>query len=57
VVPAGLRLSGRTSIALAELADERIVAPLETSPARPAFDDLVRHHGIEPRVVAEGATH
>ena len=56
VVPAGHRLAGRSQITIADLAGERIVAPLERSMMRPLFDAVFRHGGVEPRIAAEVAT-
>jgi DNA-binding transcriptional LysR family regulator len=56
VFPEGHRLAGRSSVDIGELRGERMVAPLSTSTMRPVFDALFRRYGIEPDVVAEGAT-
>ena len=56
VVPAGHHLAGRSQITIADLAGERIVAPLERSMMRPLFDAVFRHGGVEPRIVVEVAT-
>jgi DNA-binding transcriptional LysR family regulator len=56
VVPEAHRLAGRASLDINELRGERMVAPLATSTMRPVFDALFRRHGVEPEVVAEGAT-
>jgi DNA-binding transcriptional LysR family regulator len=56
VVPDGHRLSGHTSVRVAELRGERMVAPLATSTMRPVFDELFTRNGVEPEVVAEAAT-
>jgi LysR family nitrogen assimilation transcriptional regulator len=55
VVPEGHPLAGRTSVCIADLRGERIVAPLATSTMRPVFDALLRRRGVEPEVVAEAA--
>jgi DNA-binding transcriptional LysR family regulator len=56
VVPDSHPFAGRSNIAIADLAGERIVAPLERSMMRPLFDAVFRHGGIEPQIVAEVAT-
>ena len=56
VVPAGHPLADRTQITIADLAGERIVAPLERSMMRPLFDAVFRHGGVEPQIAAEVAT-
>lgn len=55
VMPAGHRLAGRETVALAELADEPLVT-WTRSPAPAAYDDLVRAchaAGFAPRIVQE----
>ncbi len=56
VVPMGHRLADGAQITIADLAGERIVAPLERSMMRPLFDAVFRHGGVEPYVAAEVAT-
>jgi len=56
VVPAGHHLAGRSQITIADLAGERIVAPLERSMMRPLFDAVFRHGGVAPRIAVEVAT-
>src|SRR5262249_38305639 len=56
IVPEGHRLAGHSSVCIADLRGERMVAPLATSTMRPVFDALFRRHGVEPEVVAEAAT-
>jgi DNA-binding transcriptional LysR family regulator len=56
VVPAGHRLAGYSQITLADLAGERIVAPLQRSMMRPLFDAVFRNGGVEPQIAAEAAT-
>ena len=56
VVPAGHPLACRSQITIADLAGERIVAPLERSMMRPLFDAVFRHGGVEPHITAEVAT-
>ena len=43
-------------MSIGDLDGERMVAPLATSTMRPVFDALFRRNGVEPDVVAEGAT-
>ena len=57
VVPAGHRLDGQGPVSLAELNGEPLVGPLPTSSLRPLFDAGFRAVDVEPRVVAEAATH
>jgi DNA-binding transcriptional LysR family regulator len=56
VVPEGHALAKRGAVRIEDLGGEGMVAPLASSTMRPAFDDLFRRHGVEPRVVAEAAT-
>jgi DNA-binding transcriptional LysR family regulator len=56
VVPEGHPFAGRATVAVSDLRGERMVAPLGTSAARPLFDALFQRYGVEPQVVAEGAT-
>jgi DNA-binding transcriptional LysR family regulator len=56
VVPEGHRLASHSKVTVSDLADERIVAPLERSMMRPVFDAMFRRHGFEPHIAAEAAT-
>jgi len=55
-VPDGHRLANRDAVHIEDVLDERMVAPVATSPMRGLFDALFERHGGAPRVVAEAAT-
>jgi DNA-binding transcriptional LysR family regulator len=54
VVPVGHRLSGRTSCALNELADEPLILPRSRSGLRKVIDDAFASQGLTTKVAYEG---
>jgi LysR family transcriptional activator of glutamate synthase operon len=54
VVPRAHRLSGRTSVTLADLAEEPLILPRSRSGLRKVIDDAFASQGLSPRVAYEG---
>jgi DNA-binding transcriptional LysR family regulator len=54
VVPVGHRLTGRTSVALTDLADEPLILPRSRSGLRKVIDDAFAAQGLTTKVAYEG---
>lgn len=54
VVPLGHRLTGRTSVALTDLADEPLILPRSRSGMRKVIDDAFASQGLTTKVAYEG---